>query len=55
MTWILTLLLFDRPDLPQPNLDFDLVHAGAQGHGGYPYGLLDSWFVVLHMRGFNTS
>ena len=46
MTWILTFLLFDLPDL-----DFDLVHAGAQGHGGYPDGLLDSWFVVLCLRG----
>ena len=47
MTWILALLLFDLPDL-----DFDLVHAGAQGHGGYPDGLLDSWFVVLHLTVF---
>ena len=37
MTWILALLLFDLPDL-----DFDLVHAGAQRHGAHPDGLLDS-------------
>ena len=37
MTWILTLLLFDLPDL-----DFDLVHAGAEGHWAHPDGLLDS-------------
>ena len=40
MTWILTLLLFDRPELPQLDLDFDLVHAEAQGHGAHPDGLL---------------
>ena len=46
MTWILALLLIDLLDL-----DFDLVHARAQGHGGYPDGLLDSRFVVLRLRG----
>ena len=46
MTLILTLLLFDRPELPQLDLDFDLVHAEAQGHGVHPDGLL---VQIIHM------